>query len=113
VIHTGSFADPSKPDTGAPFSGTGTTIKLPGEDFVRNAPEGVRFPLNLADGRSTVMVALLPDFAPEAEEGFLPLLTARIRYQQKTNEPFSLSPVSTDELPRGSGRFEKQDSAPE
>lgn len=108
ILRTGAFRDPAQPDDEAPFSGSGKRLSVPGEDFVRNAPEGVRFPLNLADGRSTVVVALLPEFAPNAAEAFLPLLQARIPYRQKTGTPVMLSAVSADELPRGSGRFELQ-----
>lgn len=105
-LRTGAFQDPANPDTAAPFSGTGRTIPLPGEDFVRNAPEGVKFPVHLADGRSTLTVSLLPDFAGEAETPFLPLLRVRIPYQQKTGVVFRLSAVPLEELPAGSGHFE-------
>lgn len=108
TLRTGLFTDPAKPDAGAPFSGQKRGLALPGEDFLARAPEGTTFPLNLADGRSTVAVSLLPDFAPDAAEPYLPLLTTRVAYQQKTNTPFRLEPVAAEEFPKGSGAFERR-----
>lgn len=108
VLPTGLFVDPSRPDDGTPFSGTRKGLSLPGEDFVKHVPEGVTFPLNLADGRSTLTVSLLPDFATEATEPFLSLLGTRIAYQQKPNVAFSLEAEDEDleSFPAGSGSFE-------
>ncbi len=108
VLPTGIFTDPKKADTRAAFSGGKKGLAFPGEDFIRNAPEGVKFSLNLADGRSQVTVSLEPDFAKESAEPFLPLLTVRIPYQQKPNELFTLSAVSADTFPKGTGTFEQQ-----
>lgn len=108
MLPTGLFADPIARDASAPFSGKGNGLPVPGEDFVRNPPEGVRFPLNLADGRTKVTVSLFPDFAVDATEPFLPLLATRIPYQQKTGEPFLLEAVSADAFPQGKGMFERR-----
>lgn len=108
LLPLGTFRDPSGPDERAPFSGKRKGLKAPGEDFVTNPPEGVTFPLNLADGRTTVTVGLVPDFAPEAAEPFLPLLTARVPYQQKASTPFALEAVPEDTFPRGIGKFEQR-----
>lgn len=103
VLPTGLFPSPKAADRHAPYSGTGAGWKLPGEDFLRDAPEGLKFPLNLADGRTEVIVSLEPDVGSTNDhpEPFLPLLTARIRYRQAPNEPFTLSPVEKDAMPRG------------
>ncbi len=109
VLPMGAFTDPAAPDSAKPFSGPRPGLKLPGEDFLRNAPEGVSFPLNLADGRTSVTVSLLPDFALEAAEPYLPLLRVRIPYRQATNTPFRLPAEKADEaFPRGRGTFEQQ-----
>ncbi|MDP3685335.1 MAG: hypothetical protein Q8R32_00720, partial [bacterium] len=92
ILPMGVFTDPKKPDGRAAFSGGTKGLLFPGEDFVRNPPEGVKLFLNLADGRATVTVSLEPDFAPDASEPFLPLLRLRIPYQQKPNETFTLEP---------------------
>ncbi|TSC72719.1 MAG: hypothetical protein G01um101438_436 [Parcubacteria group bacterium Gr01-1014_38] len=114
VLYMGLFPDPKKADGSVSFSGSKKGLPFPGEDFVRNPPEGVKFPLNLADGRTTVTVSLEPDFSKAivAAEGsfepFLPLLTLRIPYQQKPGEAFTLSPVSPDTFPGGTGKFEQR-----
>lgn len=108
VLPMGLFPDPKKADGAAPFSGTRKGLGFPGEDFVRKPPEGVKFPLNLADGRTAVTVSLEPDFAKNSSEPFLPLLTLRIPYQQKPNEIFTLEPVSKDTFPGGTGTFEQR-----
>lgn len=107
-LPTGLFTDPTKRDDAAAFSGKRKGLAFPGEDFIANAPEVVTFPLNLADGRTTALVSLQPDFAPDAGEPFLPLLQARIPYQQESNEPFALESVSKDVLPAASGKFEQR-----
>lgn len=110
VLPTGAFRDVSGPDGRSPFSGSGRGLNVPGEDFVTNAPEGTAFPVNLADGRTTVAVGLLPDFAASAPEPFLPLLAARIPYRQNSGQPFVLEPASADTLPKGAVRFEQRSS---
>lgn len=108
VLPTGAFRDVGGPDDRSPFSGRGRGLSVPGEDFVAGAPEGTAFPLNLADGRTTVAVSLLPDFAASAPEPFLPLLAARIPYRQDSGQPFRLEPLSVDVLPKGIAKFEQR-----
>lgn len=108
VLPTGTFTDTRTPDTTAPFSGARKGFTVPGEDFVRRAPEGTRFPLNLADGRTVVTVSLLPDFVREPAEPYVPLLSLRIPFQQKPSQPFRLEPVAADTLPGGKGKFEQR-----
>lgn len=111
VLPTGAFVHPAARDQSAAFSGTANALAFPGEDFVRHAPEHVTFPLNLADGRTTLSVSLLPDFAPESAAPFVSLLTARIPYQQKTGEGFPLEAVSPETFPGGTGVFEQRERA--
>lgn len=110
TLPTGTFRDAGAADQGSFFQGSGKGLPVPGEDFVDNAPEGVKFPLNLADGRTVVTLGLLPDFSADASEPFLPLLTARVPYEQKPAAPFPLTPIPAGELPRGVVRFAQQGS---
>lgn len=107
-LRTGLFADPAKEDAAAPFSGKRRGLRFPGEDFIANPPPDVVLPLNLADGRTTVTVGLQPDFTAAAEEPFLPLLQARVPFQQEPNKPFALEPADAGKLPAASGIFESR-----
>lgn len=109
TLPTGAFRDAGVADQGNPFSGKGRGLSVPGEDFAADAPDGVKFPLNLADGRTVVTLGLLPDFSADASESFLPLLTARVPYEQKPSAPFPLTPVPKEELPRAVVRFAQQE----
>lgn len=108
TLPTGAFRDAGAADQGSPFLGKGRGLGVPGEDFVTNPPDGVTFPLNLADGRTTVTIGLLPDFAADARVPFLSLLTTRVPYRQKSATPFTLAPVAAEEFPRGVVTFAQQ-----
>ncbi len=60
-LSTGRFSSGDKADESAPYSESGVTPPFPGEDFFRNAPSGVSFPVNLADGKSLGVITLEPD----------------------------------------------------
>ena len=60
-LSTGKFSLADKADESAPYSESGATPPFPGEDFFRNAPPGVSFPVNLADGKSLAVITLEPD----------------------------------------------------
>jgi hypothetical protein len=60
-ISTGRFEQPSGADGHSDYSGMGTGPPFPGEDLLRNAPMGVDFPADLADGNSKVVVSVEPD----------------------------------------------------
>jgi hypothetical protein len=47
-----NFDDYSGPEAGPPF---------PGEDYLQNAPQGITFPINLADGASLAVISVEPD----------------------------------------------------
>lgn len=107
-LPTGLFTDPAKPDAAAPFNGSARALGFPGEDFVRHAPEGVKFPLNLADGRTTVTVSLEPDFATGSQAPYLPLFSVRVPFRQEPGASFALEAVSAETFPRGAGSFKEQ-----
>ena len=61
-LTTGRFSDVAAADDFNDFSGTDAPgPNFPGEDFIRNAPEGSTFPVDLADGESLVVVSVEPD----------------------------------------------------
>lgn len=60
-ISTGRFDHPSMADDAAPYSGDGDGPPFPGEDFLQNAPDGVEFPTDLADGSSKAVISVEPD----------------------------------------------------
>ncbi len=60
-LSTGKFSSADKADESAPYSESGATPPFPGEDFFRNAPPGMSFPVNLADGSSLAVITLEPD----------------------------------------------------
>lgn len=110
TLPTGAFRDLGAADLGSPFGGKGKGLRVPGEDFVTDPPDGATFPLNLADGRTVVAISLLPDFNADARAPFLPLLTARIPYRQQPSAPFPLTPVAAEELPQGVVKISQQAS---
>jgi hypothetical protein len=60
-LTTGRFTSVTGPDLASPFSGPNPGPPFPGEDFVTRLPAGVVPPVNLADGRSTVVITVEPD----------------------------------------------------
>lgn len=60
-ISTGRFTEPMGRDSHSDYSGNEDGPPFPGEDLLRNAPMGVDFPADLADGNSTVVVSVEPD----------------------------------------------------
>lgn len=56
---TGRFTDPNMADDFNGFSGDGSGPATPGEDFIRNAPDGLEFPRSVAG--ETVVVSVEPD----------------------------------------------------
>ena len=60
-LSTGRFTSATGPDLASPFSGPNPGPPFPGEDFVARLPAGVVPPVNLADGRSMVVITVEPD----------------------------------------------------
>jgi hypothetical protein len=60
-LTTGRFTSVTGPDLASPFSGPNPGPPFPGEDFVTGLPAGVTPPVNLADGRSMIVVTVEPD----------------------------------------------------
>lgn len=103
---TGKFGDAGKADEKNYFGGKKAGWPLPGEDFVANAPKGVKFPLELNDGKTQVIVSVEPDyreFAGNDVKPFLPILQARIPYHQVAGKTFGLEVVKGENFPSGTG----------
>jgi hypothetical protein len=60
-ISTGRFDEPMGADGHSDYSGSNDGPPFPGEDLLRNAPMGVDFPADLADGNTTIVVSVEPD----------------------------------------------------
>jgi hypothetical protein len=60
-ITTGRFSSPEGIDGFDGFSGSEGGPPFPGEDYIVNAPAGLTFPINLADGESKVVISVEPD----------------------------------------------------
>lgn len=71
----------------------GQSPPFPGQDFLRNLPDGLTGPLNLANGKYQVIISLEPylgeaDFT--GEEMFMPILSADIDPGQAVHESVQL-----------------------
>ncbi|MGI9644055.1 MAG: hypothetical protein ACR2O6_01935, partial [Ilumatobacteraceae bacterium] len=86
-VSTGRFLDPNAEDDNRQYSGDGNGPATPGEDFIRNAPEGLTFPTTV--GGTTVVVTVEPD--PDDSPG-----------------PFSIKPLGV-ELPDEVAPFQEFD----
>ena len=60
-VSTGRFTDVAAADLAAPFSGDGRMPPFPGEDFLRNAPDGLTFPTDLSGATAVISVEPDPD----------------------------------------------------
>ncbi len=63
-VSTGRFTDPNMADDFNGFSGDGDGPATPGEDFIRNAPEGLEFPRSAAGATVVVSVEPVEDDSP-------------------------------------------------
>jgi hypothetical protein len=68
-LSTGRFTSVSGSDLASPFSGPNPGPPFPGEDFVARLPAGVVPPVDLADGRSMVVITVEPDIGGQDPTG--------------------------------------------
>jgi len=78
-LTTGRFTSVAGSDLASPFSGPNPGPPFPGEDFVARLPASVVPPVNLADGRSTVVITVEPDIGRQDPTG---------------DGPFSIKPLA-------------------
>ncbi len=72
-LTTGRFTNPRAPDLAAPYSGTLGAPPFPGEDYLRNSPSGITFPLDLRGATIAITIEPEPDDSP-LPFAFKPLL---------------------------------------
>lgn len=63
-LTTGKFLSVDEADFAAPFSGDAPGPPFPGEDFLKNAPAGLSFPVNLSGSITAITVEPSPDNSP-------------------------------------------------
>lgn len=72
-LTTGRFLNPRAADNAAPYSGPVAAPPFPGEDYLRNAPAGLTFPVDLRGATIAITIEPEPDDAP-GPFAFKPLL---------------------------------------
>lgn len=60
-LTTGRFNNAGAPDDFAGFNASENVPPFPGEDFLRNLPNGLEAPIDLANGSSKIVITLEPD----------------------------------------------------
>ncbi len=63
-VSTGKFRDVAAADSGNPFSGPEPGKPFPGEDFLRNAPNGLTFPTDIRGRTAAISIEPVPDDSP-------------------------------------------------
>jgi len=98
LLTTGRFQRARGIDEFSGYSGGASTgPNFPGEDFLRNTPEGLSlsFPINLADGTSKIFLTIEPDIEgvdPTGDGQFmLRPFSADIAKDAKDHESFNLT----------------------
>ncbi len=95
ALSTGRFANPNAPDEFSGHSGSLPAPPIPGEDFLRNPPPGLTFPINLADGKSVIAITLEPDLNgvdPTGPEPFdLKPFVASVPLGAADHQPFMIT----------------------
>lgn len=82
TLNIGRFNSPIEKDDFNKYSLlTSPGFNSPGEDFFTNLPEGISGPINLANGKASILISLEPNRSgtdPTGELTFLPILNADI-----------------------------------
>ena len=63
-VSTGKFRDVAAADSGNPFSGPEPGKPFPGEDFLRNAPDGLTFPSDIRGRTAAISIEPVTDDSP-------------------------------------------------
>lgn len=88
-LSTGTFTSASMADNSAIYSGTVAGPAFPGEDFLRNAPTGMTFPLDLSG--KTVVVSIEP-FPDNSDHPFLlKPLSAGVSMNPTVHTPYAMT----------------------
>ncbi len=105
-VTTGRFTDPNMADDFNGFSGDGSGPATPGEDFIRNAPEGLEFPRSAAGATVVVSVEPVDDDSPapfvlKPLTGEIPDPVERLSSHPLTNTGDETYPTGTATLVEG------------
>lgn len=73
-VSTGRFTSTIAADNAAPFSGNQPAPPFPGEDFLKNAPSGLSFPISLNSQVTAISIEPIPDNSPNPF-GLKPLIS--------------------------------------
>lgn len=103
-ISTGKFLDPGLADEGNPYSGAQAPFPFPGEDFNKNAPSGVFFPVDLKNKIVKVSIEPEPD---DSASPYISILQDTVTNPSVTNTNYKMS-VVPDFLPSGTITKEKE-----
>lgn len=88
-VTTGTFTAVNTADDSAPFSGPLPGPPFPGEDFIKNAPRGLRFPPNLSGAPIVITIEPYPDNSPAPF--FLKPVIGSVPMNPNVHTTFSLS----------------------
>jgi hypothetical protein len=105
-LSTGKFFRTDSGDESLLYNGPLPGLPVPGEDFLRNAPTGIEFPLDLSGGK--VYITMEPwqqwDVAP-GQPFYLRLLEGDIPAGANPNTVYGMTSVAS-QLPRGTATVE-------
>ncbi len=92
AVTTGQFSVANEADRFNGYSGEGGVPAVPGEDFVKNAPKGLAFPLSVAKAKTFITVEPTNDGDPAPFA--ISLLTANIPEKINAFESVPMLPVN-------------------
>lgn len=98
-VSTGRFSDPNTADDFNGFSGDGSGPATPGEDFIRNAPEGLEFPRSAAG--ATVVVSVEPAQDDSPAPFVLTPLVGELPAEVERLGEYPLNNTGADTIPTG------------
>ena len=98
-VSTGRFTDPNMADDFNGFSGDESGPATPGEDFIRNAPEGLEFPRSAAG--ATVVVSVEPAQDDSPAPFVLKPLVGELPAEVERLGEYPLENTGADTIPTG------------
>lgn len=96
ILNIGRFGNVREEDNSKIYSLNNEGFKYPGEDFLRNLPEPLEAPLNLANGDYQVIISLEPDIEGidlSGNDVFVQILTAEIPQNSQDHQNIPMQTV--------------------
>lgn len=107
-LTSGRFTQNTGADDFDGYTGSEGVPPFPGEDFLVNAPEGIDFPIDLADGESKIVISVEPDLGGEDPTGIGPAqakpFVLAVPEDADDHENMELD-LNEESLPSGSATF--------